>query len=184
MHNIYEAGINWEELSLNPIFKPIKYFFEFYLLGIGFVGQPDFQRVFLKTHPEFKNTIERYNLNVNLEKDGSNIKTESKEYWITLGRMMSIAIFNILESSEYNSILNQEDLFKFTKHLRNGSAHNNKFNISPPVQRPIIWRDKIIDNNLNGTPVFTDFFNPILLIFLMKDISDLIAEKEALKTGR
>jgi len=172
-----KENINWKELSLNPIFKPIKDFFEFYLLGVGFIGQPDFQKIFIQTHPELRNTIERYNLNVDLEKDGCIIKTKPKEYWITLGRMMSIAIFNILESSEYNNILNQEDLFKFAKHLRNGAAHNNKFNISPPVHRPIIWKDKIIDNSLNGTNVFIDFFNPILLIFLMKDISDLITKK-------
>lgn len=173
-----EEGINYENINIDPILEPIKQLYEFYILGIGFVGQFEFQRIFLKENPEIKPFIDRYNTEVNLRIDGSSVKSETRSYWISLGRIMAISIFNILESSEYNNTLNQEEIFEFIKHIRNGAAHNNKFNIIPPLKKPVQWKNKIIDNSLNNTPVFPDFMNPTLLISLMADISDLIIKKK------
>lgn len=175
-----EINNDYEKLNINPIFEPIKQLFEFYILGIGFIGQFDFQEVFLKNHPELKTFTERYNKNVNLKKDGSKVKSETKIYMISVGRIMAISLFNILEFSEYQNDLNQEEIFKFAKHIRNGAAHNNKFNIAPLLEKSIQWRERIIDNSLNGSPVFLDFINPISLMFLMADISDLIIKKRSI----
>src|SRR4030042_2941199 len=98
MENI-EKNINYESLNVNPIFEPIKQFFEFYILSVGFVGQFDFQRVFLEKNPELRTFIDRYNKTVNLRKDGLSVKSDIKTYYINLGRIMAIALFNILESS-------------------------------------------------------------------------------------
>lgn len=178
-----EINTDYEKIKINPIFEPIKQLFEFYILGVGFIGQFDFQRVFLGNHPELKTFTERYNKNVNLKKEGSSVKSETKIYMISIGRIMAIAIFNILEFSEYYNDLSQEEIFKFAKHIRNGAAHNNKFNIAPPLEKQVQWREKIINNSLNGTPVFLDFINPILLVFLMADISDLIIQKRSARDG-
>ena len=168
---------NYEGLKVHPIFEPIKKLFEFYILGVGFVGQFDFQKFFLKDHPELKPLVNRYNAEVNLRKEGPSVKSETKPYWINLGRIMVIALFNILESSEYQNSLNQKEIFKFTKHLRNGAAHNNKFIITPSLKAPVRWRDKTIDNSLQDTLVFPDFIDPATLVLLMADISDLIINK-------
>lgn len=145
---------------------------------MGFVGQFDFQKHFLSAHPESESWIENYNHTVNLRIEGGSVKSETQPYWTYLGRLMVISLFNILEFSSYNNALNPESIYKFAKHLRNGAAHNNRFHIAPPLQRPILWRNKTINNSLNGAQVFTDFVDPGLLMLLMSDISKLIGEIE------
>ncbi len=156
-----QISAQYESLKVHPIFEPIKKLLEFYILGIGFIGQPDFQRIFLETNPGLKYLVDRYNIEVNLRKDGPSVKSETKTYLISLGQIMAIALFNILEFSKYQNDLSGEETFKFAKHLRNGAAHNNKFNIAPPLGKPVQWKNKIIDNSLQGTPVFLDFISPV-----------------------
>ena len=165
---------DYENLKVNPIFEPIKKLLEFYILGIAFIGQFEFQEHILRAHPEFKSFIDRYNLEVSLRKEGQSVKSETKTYMLSFGRIMTIALFDILKASEYQSKLSNEDIFKFARHIRNGAAHDNKFNITPPINGQIMWRDKVIDNSLNGTQVIPDFINPMVLIFLMADISEII----------
>jgi hypothetical protein len=168
---------DYSNLEINSIFEPVRKMFEFFVLSIGFVGQFEFQDIFLKFHPEMNGYIKTYNKEVNLRKEGNSVKSETRPYWITLGRMMAISLFNILEFSEYNSCLNQEEIYKFAKHLRNGAAHNNRFFISPPIENPIIWRDKMIENSLNKKEVFPSYISPASLVVLMSDISKLIITK-------
>lgn len=168
---------DYENLDVHPIFEPIKKLFEFYILGIAFVGQFEFQEAILKAHPEFKSFVDRYNTEVNLKKEGVSVKSQTKTYMIGVGRVMAIALFDILQSSTFQNDLNEEDVFKFAKHLRNGTAHDNKFNIVPPIEIQVQWRDKIIDNSLQGTQVVPDFINPMMLMPLMSDISKLIYKK-------
>lgn len=171
-----EITTDYKNLKVDPIFEPIKKLFEFYILGISFVGQFDFQKIFLENYPEFETLINRYNIEVNLRKDGSSVKSETKTYWVSIGRIMAIALFDILQFSKYQKDLNKKEIFKFAKHIRNGAAHNNKFYFERPLQKPVQWRDKTIDNSLRGKFVFIDFINPVTLIFLMADISDLITK--------
>jgi len=171
-------SFDYNQLRIHPILEPIRQLFEFFILGIGFVGQFDFQKFFLQAHPELSGAVDRYNKAVNLRKEGKSVKSETGPYWILIGRVMAISLFNILEFSEYNNDINREEIFKFAKHIRNGAAHNNRFNISPPLQMPVQWKDKIIDNSLNGSPVFPEFMNPVLLIILASDISTLIDQVE------
>ena len=166
----------YESLKIDLIFEPVKKLFEFYILGFAFVGQFDFQKIFLQHHPELESFLDRYNQEVNLRKDGSSVKSETKPYWISLGRVMVIALFNILESSEYQNILSREEMFEFARQLRNGAAHGNKFNILHALPNPIKWRNKIIDNSLHGKSVFPDFIDPTTLVILMADISNLISK--------
>ena len=174
---------DYENLKVHPIFEPIKKLLEFYILGIAFVGQFEFQEVLLKNHPEFKPFINRYNAEVNLRREGLSVKSQTKTYMVGIGRTMAIAFFDILQSSEYQNDLCEEYIFKFAKHIRNGAAHNNRFNIVPAIESEIHWRDKIIKNELNGTLVIPDFINPMMLIPLMSDISELIYEKHPMDNG-
>lgn len=172
-----EITSDYKKLIVNPIFEPIKKLFEFYILGIGFVGQFDFQEIFLKHNPDLKEFVDRYNDEVNLRIEGQSVKSETKTYWTSLGRIMAIALFDILQFSKFNNDLNTTEIYKFAKHIRNGAAHNNMFHFDEPLDSPIQWQDKIINNDLNGTPVFPEFIAPTSLIFLMADISVLMIRK-------
>jgi hypothetical protein len=59
--------MDYLKLKVNPLFDPIKKIFEFYLLGIGFVGVPEFQKVFLETNPGFDSLIKDFNKTVGLQ---------------------------------------------------------------------------------------------------------------------
>lgn len=174
---------DYSKIKLNPIFEPIKKIFEFFILAVGFVAQQDFQKVFSQTHPELVPFIITYNQEVNLRREGNSIKSDNGLYFVNIGRLMAISIFDILQASQYNKLLNNTEIFKFAKHVRNGAAHSNKFNITSPIKTPISWRDKTITNSLNDSIVFPDFINPIILISLMSDISELIEKKLSSKSG-
>ena len=170
---------NYTKIKVHPLFVPIKKLFEFYILGIGFIGMLDFQKAFLMTHPGMKPIIDVYNKEVNLRIEGNQTKSNSKLYLNYIGRLMAIAIFDFLQSSQYHKDLNKTEIFRFTKHVRNGAAHNNKFNFAKnkPIKRPARWKNKSIDNSLKGKSVIPDFISPTELIFLMSDISNLIEAK-------
>ena len=170
---------DYTKIKVHPIFEPIKKLFEFYVLGIGFVGMPDFQGEFLRVHPGMKSLVNAYNKEVNLRVEGTQVKLSSKLYLIYIGRLMALAIFDFLQFSPYQKDLRGKEIFRFIKHIRNGAAHNNKFNFSELelLKGPARWKDKIINSSLKGKPVIPDFINPNELIFLISDISALIEVK-------
>lgn len=174
---------DYTKIKLNPLFDPIKKIFEFFILGVGFVGQKDFQKIFLQSHPDLAPLVRIYNQEVNLRIEGRSVKSEAGLYWVNIGRLMAIAIFGILQYSKYHNIVKNTEIFKFAKHIRNGAAHDNKFDITPPIKNSISWRDKTISQSLHNTTVFPDFMNPGLLIHLMADISEIIEKKEKKKNG-
>jgi len=132
------------DLKLDPIFAPIKKIFEFFILGIGFVGQKKFQKNFLESHPCMTPFVISYNSEVNLREEGSSVTSDAGLYWITIGRMMAISIWDIMRFSDYHNFLKKEEIYKFAKHIRNGAAHDNKFDINPPIRKPVTWRNKTI----------------------------------------
>lgn len=169
---------DYAKMKFDPLFDPIKKNFEFFILGIGFVGQKDFQKIFLQSHPELAPFINAYNQEVNLRVEGCFVKSETGLYWSNIGRLMAIAIFDILKCSKHHNAVKNTDIFKFAKHIRNGAAHDNKFKLDPPIKNSVCWRDKTISNSLNNTKVFPDFISPATLIILMSDISELIEKKQ------
>lgn len=169
---------DYAKMKLNPLFDPIKKMFEFFILGVGFVGQKEFQRSFLQAHPDLKPLVNTYNKEVNLRVEGRSVKSETSPYLINIGRLMSIAIFDILQHSKYHNTVKNTEIFKFAKHIRNGAAHDNKFDISPPIKNSVSWREYTITNDLNEKTVFLDFISPATLIHLMEDISAIIEKKE------
>ncbi|MFH1706144.1 MAG: hypothetical protein ABH867_04540 [Patescibacteria group bacterium] len=170
---------DYTKIKVHPLFKPIKKLFEFYILGIGFIGMPEFQRAFLLEHPGMKPLIDAYNKEVSLQKEGQYVKASTRLYLIYVGRLMAVAVFDFLQASPFHKVLSGTEIFRFTKHIRNGAAHNNKFNFGRlnPLEKPAKWKNKNIDNSLNGKTVIPDFINPTELIFLMSDISSLIKVK-------
>lgn len=170
---------DYTKIKVHPLFEPVKKLFEFYILGIGFVGMPDFQKIFLRMHPGMKPLVDVYNKEVNLRIEGTQVKLSSKLYLVHIGRLMALAIFDFLQFSPHQKDLSGTEIFNFTKHIRNGAAHNNKFNFNGRelLKKPARWKDKIIDSSLKGKSVIPDFINPTELIFLISDISELIGIK-------
>lgn len=168
---------DYAKIKVNPIFEPIKRIFEFFILGVGFVGQKEFQTAFLLALPDLRLFVETYNKEVNLRIEGRSVKSETGPYWVSIGRLMAIAIFDILQFSKYHNVVKNTEIFKFTKHIRNGAAHDNRFDLSPPIEGPVTWGVKTITNSLNNTKVFPDFMSPTALIYLMADISGIIEGK-------
>lgn len=169
---------DYAKIKLNPLFDPVKKTFEFYILGTGFITQKDFQQIIAQRHPYFAPFINTYNREVNFRKEEHSIKAATGLYWTAIGRLMAISLFDILQFSKYHNSLKNTEIFKFAKHIRNGAAHNNKFNLNPPLIKSIHWKDKIINQDLNNKKVFPDFIGPPNLIMLMSDISRTIEEKE------
>jgi len=174
---------DYSKIKLNLLFDPIKKIFEFFILGIGFVGQEKFQTVFLQSHPELAPFVNTYNQEVNLRVEGRSVKSETKLYWVNIGRLMAIAIFDILQCSKYHNAVKNTEIFKFAKHIRNGAAHDNKFDLNPPIKNSITWQQYTINQSLNNKTVFPDFISSVTLIHLMADISEVIEKYEKRKMG-
>lgn len=171
-------SVDYNKIQVHPLFDPIKKMFDFFILSLGFVGNPTFQVAFMNTHPGISKTIQEYNKEVNLKvgTDGS-YKSSNKVYMTHISRMMAILIFDFLQASKYQDKMSKSDIYKFAKHIRNGAAHGNKFNFSLEViekDQPVKWREKVIDFSLKGKSVTPDFITATELVFLMEDISKLI----------
>lgn len=168
---------DYTKIKINPIFSPVKKLFEFYILGIGFIGRPEFQSAFLKVHPGISPLINDYNKEVDLKVENGIVKTSTYNYLVHIGRVMAIAIFDFLQFSRYNAILGNTEIYRFAKHIRNGAAHNNRFDIRKPeelINKPAKWRDKSISVDLIGKQVIPDYITPTELLLLTGDISSLI----------
>ncbi|MFA6105451.1 MAG: hypothetical protein WC725_02510 [Patescibacteria group bacterium] len=165
---------DYAKININPIFEPIKRIFEFYVLGSIFVPQHEFQKFVIQSHPELAALINDYNHEVDVKIENQTTKTKTALYFTSIGRLMIIAVFDILQFSKYHNKIKKDEIYKFTKHLRNGAAHDNKFEISPPLKKPICWQNKTITNSLNGSTVIPDFIDPITIIYLLSDITELI----------
>lgn len=172
---------NYSKIKLHPLFEPIKKIYEFYVLGCIFIIQNDFQELVLQEHPELKPFIDTYNQTVNREIIGTRVRGNPKMYYVNICRLMAIAISDILQFSKYHNVVKNTEIFKFTKHIRNGAAHNNNFNLSSPIKSPITWREYTINQGLNDTIVFPDFIGAETLVFLMQDISEVIEKHEQKK---
>ena len=173
-------SVDYHKIQVHQLFAPIKKMFDFFILSLGFVGNPSFQTAFIAIHPGITKTIQEYNQEVGLKVDRhGSYSSNNKIYMTHISRMMAILIFDFLQASEYQNKLSKTSIYKFAKHIRNGAAHGNKFNFSEIAiikDQPVKWREKTIDINLKGKIVTPDFITATELIFLMEDISNVINE--------
>ena len=117
-----------------------------------------------------------------IEKEGFNCPTPVfSQTLINFYRVFTIAVKDIIWEEPYFQPLLQKSELQFLKHLRNASAHNNKFFWGKGRQRvdtiqklPISWRGKVIEEKLEGTKLYMDFMKPGEIFFLLSDISKLV----------
>lgn len=121
-----------------------------------------------------------------IEREGFNKKTPLySQTLINFYRIFTIAIKDIVwEEPDFSNLLNNQEL-QFLRHIRNASAHNNKFYWGKGLQRanaisgfPVMWRGKEINENLEDTELYMNFLKPGDLFILLVDISNLCGVKK------
>ena len=96
--------------------------------------------------------------------------------------MVALFAFETLKThSTYDTIRNEVPV-KFLYHLRNASAHGNRFNFCLDRARNrfqdpgvLKWRNKTIDKSLQEHQAFTDFFGAGDFGYLFEDISKIMS---------
>lgn len=107
---------------------------------------------------------------------------------ISYYRILTIAVKDIIWSEpDFSSLLDHPNL-QFLYHLRNASAHHNKFYWGKwgwdPKRPTAEWKNKKIKKELEGKKLYMDFMLPADIFFLLEDISKLRLQKETFKTKR
>ena len=97
---------------------------------------------------------------------GSSKPKSLRTAFTEINKIFLISTWEILkETATYKKIDTQPDI-QFYRHIRNGCAHDNRFNFDE-LKYPAEWRDKTITIALKGTSVIPDFIkdgDPLLLL--------------------
>lgn len=181
--------INVDKINFHPILKDIESIFWFFLLSIRALSDFDIQNI-LKTknntqdgYASFNQMLEKFNkaTNLKIEKNG-NIATSKLNIlneMTLMGKAMAILTYDFLSLSKYNAKINQDNEFQFLRHIRNGAAHYNKFNLKDEdgvwkieEGKIIEWNGKQISRELHGKEVFNGFISIFDIFILAKHFSD------------
>ncbi|MFH1112009.1 MAG: hypothetical protein V1712_02975 [Patescibacteria group bacterium] len=104
---------------------------------------------------------------------------------INFYRIFTIAVKDIIfEQQDFHPYLNKAEELKFLRHIRNASAHDNKFfwgrdanqRAQTIQQFPICWRSKVIEEKLEGNDLYMSFMKPGDIFMLLFDISNLVVK--------
>jgi len=95
--------------------------------------------------------------------------------------MVALFAFENLKLQTNYKTLSKNNTVVFLRHLRNASAHGNRFNFYCDRARKrfldpgtVRWRNKAITKSLQDKPAFPDFFSVGDFAYLFEDISALI----------
>jgi hypothetical protein len=98
---------------------------------------------------------------------------------VFMGKAMAILTYDFLSLSSYNANINKDEEFQFLRHIRNGAAHNNRFNLKDEkgewkiTENEIIkWNGMEISTKLHGSAVFNDFISLFGVFLLAKHFSE------------
>jgi len=105
-------------------------------------------------------------------------------------RILTIALKDIVwQESDYQAVLQRDEL-QFLRHIRNASAHHNKFFFGRGRERertierfPVVWRGKSIKEGLEGTQLYMEYMAPGDLFVLLSDISAIAFRRGALRNS-
>lgn len=190
MDEIHINNIN--EINFHPVLKDIENIFWFFLLSVRTLSDYDVQNI-LRTKDSvqegylcFVQMLDKFNASTDLkiEKRG-NIATSKlniiKEMNF-MGKAMVIFLYELLYASDYFTEINEDQEFKFLKYIRNGAAHNNKFDLKYRYGRNkgqwmlgekeiIEWNNFKISRELQDKEVFNGFISMPSIFLLAKHFS-------------
>jgi len=181
------------EIDFHPILKDIENMHWFFLLSMRALSDPDVQNLLkIKNSTQegylsFNQMLDKFNQTTDLQiKKIGNVSTSRlnilKEM-IFMGKAMAILTYDYLSLSSYNANINKDEEFQFLRHVRNGAAHNNIFNLKDEKgewkieEGEIIkWNNKKISRELHGSIVFNDFISLFDIFLLAKHFSERLTK--------
>ncbi len=179
--NAYELTV--DDFNFHPVLRDVENVILFFLLSNRALTLFDTQKILLADEV-FSPYIKKYNQLVGI----NFIKNEdSNEYIATLniqsqmiflGKAIATLLFDYIRASDYNSKLKNTSKMRFLRHIRNGAAHNNCFNLIDEdgnwkisEKKPIVWHNKKIERSLQGRQIFTQFVSLNDMILLASEFS-------------
>jgi hypothetical protein len=172
--------------QFSSLFDPIIDSFAVSILGVGALHNKEYQKAMenYKTVPlgsraagEDSNVNLWFYLNKNNSDDfyGTGGTPFSTSVLQTICQSFCISAFETLVASRHHSIIVAHPIVQFLRHLRNASAHGNRFNLaSGQPDKPAQWNTKVIEPGLHRQECFFAFLGPGDLTPLLVDISKLL----------
>ena len=128
------------------------------------------------------------NLQINKQENLATSKMNIRKEMIFIGKAMAILTYDFLSLSAYNAIINKDSEFQFLKYIRNGAAHNNKFNLKDQDGNWKIGKGEIIEWNgmqvsreSQGNEVFNNFISIFDVFLLAKCFSERLTKIDCKK---
>ena len=191
MENSQEDSVlvNVSELNFHNVLKDIENMYWFFLLSVRTLSDYDVQNI-LRTknstqegYLTFNHMLDKFNkaTDLHIEKTGNvaTSKLNILKEMVFMGKAMAILTYDFLSLSTYNANINKDEEFQFLRHIRNGAAHNNRFNLKDEKgewkieENEIIkWNGMEISRKLQGSTVFNDFISLFSVFLLAKHFSE------------
>ena len=190
MDEIHVNNIN--EINFHPILKDIENIFWFFLLSVRTLSNDDIQntlRILNKQegYGAFDQMLDKFNTSTDLKiEKRENIATSKlniiKEMNF-MGKAMAVLTCELLSASDYFLEIRDDKELKFLKYIRNGAAHNNKFDLKYRYgknkgqwmlgEKEIIeWNNSKISRELQDKEVFNGFISMPSIFLLAKHFSE------------
>ena len=189
-----EEHIPFDEFNFHPVLKDIENMFWMFILSNKALSLPETQDN-LKNDEVFSDMLVKFNkwtgLNIKIKESGREYITtlNVQNQMIFLGKAMAILTFDFISSSKYQSAIGQDNKFQFLRHIRNGAAHYNTFNLKDidgewklEEHESVIWNNKVINRELDREKVFPNFFSVFEMFFLAYDLSKELSTIDNQKT--
>lgn len=191
MEEVREIDVN--KTNFHPILKDIENMFWLFLLSFRALADPEIQSLLKykndkqEGYQSFNSMLEKINNAINLKierkKDCFNTQMNILEEMVFMGKAMSILTYDFLSNSKYNNQINRDNDFQFLRHIRNGAAHSNKFNLKDEKgnwkieeTEAIEWNGKKINRKIQGKEVFNGFISVFEIFLLVEDFSNKLKE--------
>ncbi|MEX2029085.1 MAG: hypothetical protein WD963_01235 [Candidatus Paceibacterota bacterium] len=195
MENLRNENIqlNVNEINFHPVLKDIENIFWLFLLSVRTLSDYDIQNI-LRNKNSAQEGYASFNIMLDKFNKATNLQIEKKENVATsklnmlkemifMGKAMAILIYDFLSLSSYNAIINKDGEFQFLRHIRNGAAHNNRFNLKDEKgdwkieeNEVVKWNDMEISRKLQGSIVFNNFISIFGVFLLAKHFSERLAK--------
>ncbi len=187
--NINGEIIDVDSIDFHPVLKDIENIFWFFLLSVRTLSDYDVQNI-LNTKDNvqegylcFVKMLNKFNTSTKLHIETKNNSATSKlnilNEMIFMGKAMALLTYDFLSLSSYNTIINKDTEFQFLRHIRNGAAHNNKFNLKDEngdwkinENEIIKWNGMEISRKLQGENIFNSFISIGGVFLLVKSFSE------------
>ena len=184
---------NINEINFHPVLKDIENIFWFFILSHKALANLNVQSIIKTTEdPSIVSMLEKYNQWVNLQIKINSDNTHTSnlnilDSMIFTGKVITILTYEFLLASKYKEIIKGDEEFQFLKYIRNGAAHDNKFDLKYRFGKDkgkwminendiIKWNGMEINRKLQDTKVFNDFISIFGVFLLAKHFSERLTK--------